>query len=135
MKQQKNVTSVLKSLMNLRIEKLERSMPLHGFVSWCSPQQLQPEILNADHIRIVFQNLSGYDTHLFIKEVWKNFLTRIILEPLQKTERSILALMSNKDVNPNKAGVLDDSFFWGGVTEGGLGVNLALFNLFEVGWR
>ena len=86
-------------------------MPLHGFVSWCSPQQLQPEIMNTDHILIVFQNLNGYDTHLFIKEVWKKFLTRIILEPLQKTEKCILALMSNKDVNPNKAGVLDDSFF------------------------
>ena len=29
--------------------------------------------------------------------------------------------MSNKDVNPNKAGVLDDSFFWGGMREGGFG--------------
>ena len=67
--------------------------------------------MNTDHILIVFQNLNGYDTHLFIEEVWKKFLTRIILEPLQKTEKSILALMSNKDVNPNKAGALDDSFF------------------------
>ena len=45
-----------------------------------------------DHIPIVFHNLSGYDAHLFIKELGRRF-KKMILGSLQRTRRNISVLM------------------------------------------
>ena len=45
-----------------------------------------------DHNPIVFHNLSGYDAHLFIKELGRR-LTKTILGSLHKTRRNTSALM------------------------------------------
>ena len=69
-RQEKGVTSASK--MTHRI-KSERPLPLHEFIWRGSPQSLQPKISNNRPHPTVFYNLSGYDAHLFIKELRKRF--------------------------------------------------------------
>ena len=63
---------------------------------------MQPEISNTDHIPIVFHNLSGYDAHLFIKELGRRFNKNDIGVIAENKEKQI---SFNVEINVKLAGV------------------------------
>ena len=67
--QQKSVTLDSKSLMTQGIERREITSTTRGAAhNSCNLKYRIP-----DYIPIVFHNLSGYDAHLFIKELGRRF--------------------------------------------------------------
>ena len=96
--QQKSVTLDSKSLMTQGIERREITSTTRGAAhNSCNLKYRIP-----DYIPIVFHNLSGYDAHLFIKELGRRFNKNDIGVIAENKERYICF---NVKINVKLAGV------------------------------